>query len=109
MRRVFADANFWIALINRNDDLHHVAVAAQAGLTDATLVTTDEVLGELLNYYGGRGAIMRSAAALTVDGMRADPRVEVVAQSRATFDAGLQLYRSRDDKRYSLSIVCRSS
>jgi len=41
MRRVFADANYWVALINRNDDLHDAAVAAQSNLKNARLVTTD--------------------------------------------------------------------
>jgi predicted nucleic acid-binding protein len=102
MRRVFADANFWIALINRNDDLHGAAVAAHAGLTDARLVTTDEVMGELLNYYSSRGELMRFAAIQMVEGVRADPRVDVVAQSRATFDGGLKTYGHRMDKEYSL-------
>ena len=46
---------------------------------------------------------MRSAAAQMVDGLRNDPGIVVVEQSRSTFDTGLELYKSRGDKEYSLA------
>lgn len=100
--RVFADACYWIALLHRNDELHLAAVEAQRQLKNAHLVTTDEVLGEVLNFFGGRGQQLRSAAVQAVEGLRKDSRVTVVEQSRATFDGGLHRYKSHGDKHYSL-------
>ena len=33
---------------------HDISVRVSKGLTDCRIVTTDEVLIELLNYFGGR-------------------------------------------------------
>jgi hypothetical protein len=101
MKQVFADANYWIALLHRNDSLHSSAVGAQKKLKKAQLVTTDEALGEVLNFFSGRGAELRNIAAQTIEGLRADPRTRVVEQSRATFDGGLGHYKARGDKGYS--------
>jgi len=102
MTNIFADACYWIALLHRNDQLHRAAVAVQTKLAHANVVTTDEVLGEVLNFFGGRGPELRTLAAKTVEALRADARVRVVEQSRTTFDNGLALYKNRRDKEYSL-------
>ena len=100
MTRVFADTCYWVALANRHDELHPAALAAQKRLTHATVVTTDEVLGEVLNFYL---AVVqrRNAATQIVDAIRTDPHVLVLEQSRRTFDGGLTLYKGRSDKEYS--------
>jgi len=56
----------------------------------AGLITTDEVLCEYLAFFVGA----RSSDA---------PAVFVVPQSRESFLAGLELYRARPDKGYSLT------
>jgi predicted nucleic acid-binding protein len=102
MTRIFADACYWIALLNRNDELHAAAVAARKRLLKADVVTTDEVLGEVLNFFSRRGPQMRAFAAQTVEGLRNAPRVSVIEQSRATFDGALAFYKGRSDREYSL-------
>ncbi|MCZ7645333.1 MAG: PIN domain-containing protein [Planctomycetota bacterium] len=102
MNRIFADACYWIAILHRNDQLHAVAIAAQKQLKNVQVVTTDEVLTEVLNFFGGRGQEMRAAAAQVVEGLRADRRVTVVEQSRSTFECGLARYKRHADKQYSL-------
>ncbi len=102
MSRVFADACFWIALVNRNDELRSSALAAQTRTRNAVVYTTDEVLGEVLNYFSQRGAEWRGLATNLVEGIRDDSRVVVDEQSRGTFDHGLTLYKNRTDKGYSL-------
>jgi uncharacterized protein len=102
MTRIFADACYWIALLHRNDRLHAAATAAQKQLKNARVVTTDEVLAEVLNFFGARGQQLRAAAARTVEGLRTDAHVTVVEQSRATFDAGLGRYKRFADKQWSL-------
>ena len=103
MTRIFADACYWIALLNRNDQLHAAANAAQKQLRNARVVTTDEVLSEVLNFFSGHGQQMRAAAAQTIEGLRTDTHVTVVEQSRATFDGGLIRYKQFADKEWSLT------
>jgi uncharacterized protein len=107
MSRIFADACYWIALLSRNDELHAAANAAAERFGSAGVITTDEVLTEVLNFFSDRGSRMRSAAAQAVHGIRADARVTVVPQSRQSFDEALGLYEGRNDKSYSLT-DCRS-
>ena len=107
MTRIFADACYWIALLNPNDQLNRAATAAKNRIGSAELITTDEVLTEVLNFYAGYGQHLREAAATTVQGLRAAPEVEVEPQSRESFDCALALYENRGDKKYSL-VDCRS-
>ncbi|RJP34577.1 MAG: PIN domain-containing protein [Phycisphaerales bacterium] len=110
MTCIFADTSYWFALLDKTDEWHDRAVAAQSRLAGARLVTTDEVLGEFLNLVSARANRLRGVAAdWVVQAHRAsDMLVEV--QTRASFDGGLELYRNRLDKAYSwvdcVSFVC---
>jgi predicted nucleic acid-binding protein len=103
MRRLFADASYWIALANPRDQHHRTFLAASRSLGRVHLVTTDEVLSELLAYCGGRGPGMRRLAVRTIENLFNDPLSTIVPQTRASFLDGLALYRSRPDKGYSLT------
>jgi predicted nucleic acid-binding protein len=102
MSRVFADACYWIALINRDDELRAAALDVQRQIIHAKVYTTDEVLGEVLNHFSKWTDGSREQAAQMVEGIRKDSRVVVDPQSRASFDSGLGLYKDRKDKGYSL-------
>ena len=65
-------------------------------------VTTDEVLVEFLNAFSGRGRYFRETAVTFIYHLRQSPTVEIVKQSRESFDLGLLYYDSRHDKGYSL-------
>ena len=95
--KVFADTFYWIALTDSNDEYHERALGIRA-----ELVTTDEVLTEYLTFFCGAPSLLRREVALVVEDILRDPSVEVVAQSRESFLAGLRLYQDRPDKRYSL-------
>jgi predicted nucleic acid-binding protein len=101
MKRVFADTCYWFALLSPHDGLHATAVAAQVHLAQAQVVTTDEVLGEFLNLTNARAPGLRAPAAELVLHIRADNRVLVKEQSRASFDSGHRLYHKRHDRQYS--------
>ena len=77
MKRLFADAVYWIAVANHKDQWHARVVAVMRSLGQATLVTTEEVLDEFLTYYSGHGPILRNNAAQTVEDALADPLVMV--------------------------------
>ncbi len=114
MEKVFADTVYWIATINPNDQWANAARAAKSQLGQQTLlVTTDEVLAEVLTAFSktGRrqsgceeqGTRLREAVVEAVEKIRANPNVEVIPQSRDSFDRGLELYKARADKDYSLT------
>lgn len=103
MKRVFADANYFVAPLNPKDEHHAAALAAQRSLAEVHLVTTDEVLAEFLTFFCALGPEARRAAVQVVEGLRSDNRVTVVEQSRATFDGGLRRYKRCADKEWSLA------
>lgn len=51
MRTAFADAGYWIALINPDDDLHDRAKSVSASLAPLRIVTSEMVLTEVLNSF----------------------------------------------------------
>jgi predicted nucleic acid-binding protein len=103
MRRIFADAVYWIAAANRKDQWHERVVTVMRSIGKVTLVTTEEVLDEFLTHYSGHGAALRKVAARTVEKALSNPLVMVRPQSHQSFLDGLALHRARLDKAYSLT------
>lgn len=103
MRRIFADAVYWIAIANRKDQWYANVVTVMRSLGQVTLITTEEVLDEFLAHYSGHGPTLRNLAAATVEKAMANPQVIVRPQSHQSFIAGLSLYKARPDKAYSLT------
>src|SRR5882724_9153455 len=97
-RVLFADTFYWIALLNPRDAFHAAALTYGRTLGSTRHVTTDGVLGEVLNHFSGAGPYWRGKAATQVRNLRSDPDVEVLTTSPADFDAALALYESRLDK-----------
>ena len=106
-RTLFADAFYWVALVFPRDAFHATVRSFSATLGPARLVTTDEVLTEVLNHFSHLGPIWRAKVATLVDDVRSNSGVDVLPQTRADFDAALALYKARPDKGYSLT-DCRS-
>jgi predicted nucleic acid-binding protein len=100
---IFVDTFHWIAEINVRDEWHNQCKAARLALRDRPLVTSEEVLSEVLDFLSGFGPLMGSAAALTVSAILQDAEVQVIPQSHETFLGALEFYRARPDKRYSLT------
>lgn len=67
------------------------------------IITTDEVLSEYLAFFAGARRSVRVQAGNNVADLINDPTVLVVPQSRESFRAGLERYRARPDKGYSLT------
>lgn len=103
MNAVFADTFYWIAATNIQD-LAHQRVAAFTRQTKPDMVcTTEEVLTEYLNYFAAWGPHFRQRAARNIQSMISNQNVRVVAQTANSFRSGLELYRTRLDKGYSLT------
>ena len=103
MRRLFADAFYWIALLHAADQWHQRVIAFTATLPTHHLYTTDAVFDEYLATYSARGALLRQRAAATVRRLLASPTVTIIPQTRDLFLAGLTFYEARLDKEYSLT------
>ena len=101
-RAVFADTFYWIAIFNERDSRHKDAIAFSQANTDTIIITTDEVLTEFLAYFSG-DLEARIGAAEVVGDILEDANVRVVEQSRESFLKGLELYKARPDKGYSLT------
>jgi predicted nucleic acid-binding protein len=106
-RMLFADTFYWVALLNARDPYHARVASFSLALGAARLVTTDEVLTEVLNWFSRAGPLWRGKAAIMVHNLRGNPTADVLPQTRADFDAALALYEARPDKGYSLT-DCRS-
>ena len=115
MRRIFIDTAHLLAILSPRDNLHGAALAATADLTaegDVQFVTTHLVLSELLAALSIGGSYVRIRAADFVADFLNQSEVSVLELSGELFARGLQFYRSRPDKSYSLAdcvsmIVCR--
>lgn len=101
----FADAWFFIALIDRSDFHHRVAQRLSYSL-QPSLITHDAVFMEVLAYFSGQGHSVRTRAARLVRESTLEFD-EVIAADRPLFIAGLALYEQRPDKAYSL-VDCMS-
>jgi hypothetical protein len=92
---IFLDAAYLIALILPRDALHTRAVAIGHDFAHRELVTSENVLVEVLAHMSRLGTHGREAATLLVDLLRES--VMVIPQTHELFEDGLGLYRSRLD------------
>ncbi len=103
MKAVFADTFYWAALTSTEDSSHVRALEFSRSIQWDRIVTTDEVLVEYLAFFAGARPSVRIQAGDTVAQFLTNSRVQVVQQSRDSFLNGLELYRGRPDKGYSLT------
>jgi predicted nucleic acid-binding protein len=71
------------------------------------LITTEEVLTEILNWFASFGPTWRAVAADMVERTLRNSRHRVLPQTSNGFRDAVALYKSRLDKNYSLT-DCRS-
>jgi predicted nucleic acid-binding protein len=103
MRRLFADSFYWVALCNRKDQWHARVAGFSRSLGGSELVTTDEVLIEVLAHFSESGPVARTQIARFVRDVLDNPAIVVCLQTHQSFIDGLDLYQSRPDKEYSLT------
>lgn len=103
MNAVFADTFYWIALTNVQDVAHESAKSFSFAAKPRTLLTTEDVLIEYLNYFAGRGLYFRRKASTNVRSMFNGRSVRVLPSTHGSFLEGLELYSGRLDKGYSLT------
>ncbi|PYQ31761.1 MAG: nucleic acid-binding protein [Acidobacteria bacterium] len=103
MTRVFADAGYWIALLNPKDGLHAKALVASAELGKVRIVTSEMVLTEVLNAFAGKGELLRKAACDLFDRIRSNANAEIVPMTSIALRNAVDRYRSRADKTWGVT------
>ena len=103
MITVFADAGYWIAMYDRQDELHQRARQVTYELSQISIVTSEMVLVEFLNYATKGGVAARSRAVDVELSLRDNPNVEIVQQTGRQFRAAADRYASRLDQRWSIT------
>ncbi len=107
MRVVFADAGYWVALINRRDQLGERAEEVTTSLGSFQIVTTEMVLIEVLNHFSARGVRARTAAFEGIADLKLNPNIDVIPLTSAQFEKAVDRYGSRLDQSWSL-VDCAS-
>ncbi len=100
MSTVFADAFYFVGLLNRADQHHARVVAAARGWHDEIL-TTEGVLIEFADALAESAS--RHLVSQFIRDLEQDPKVKIVRNSTDLFRRGLQLYEDRPDKGWSLT------
>jgi predicted nucleic acid-binding protein len=101
MTPLFADAFFFIAVLNKSDRAHAGAAAYLRPRLSRPLLTTAWVLTEVadgLAQPNHRPAVVRLLTTL-----RGNPTVEIIPPDLDLFDRGVDLYSRRPDKAWSLT------
>ena len=100
MKAAFADAFYFVALLNRSDQ-HHARVTAVARQLRENLITTEWVLMELADALEGSGS--RRLVSPFIRDLSQDPRVQIIPAAADLFQRGLRLYEERRDKGWTLT------
>jgi len=103
MKVLFADSFYWIALLDSKDQWHQRVRDFSRNFKSPYLVTTDDVLTEVLNFFSAYNSRLRQLAIQQVRGVLVSHNVQVIPQTRERFIAALDLYEQRPDKEYSLT------
>lgn len=100
MTPVFVDSSYYVALLLKTDQAHPRAVEITRKL-ESTIVTTAWVLTEVANTLSA--SHLRSGFLSLLDDLQSDNEVTIVAPEPETFAQGIDLYRNRPDKNWSLT------
>ena len=98
----FADTSYLLALLNPDDEFH-AAATAWSGKLEEVVVTTMWVLTELGDaLHRGRN---RATFVRFLDTLGGHEDFEGVPASADLFQRGVELFRARPDKEWSLTIA----
>jgi uncharacterized protein len=103
MNQVFADSDYWIALLQPNEHLHRKARECSKRLRHKRVVTYDLVMTEVLNYFSNQGPHWREAISVWASRLPTDGKITVVHQDEELFRRAVEFYRERLDKNWSLT------
>lgn len=97
---VFADTSYFLALVSPRDALHARALALSEVLAES-VVTSAWVLQEVAGALSAPPA--RAGFLHLLDTLTADPFTTIVEPDPVLWRRGLELYRARADRRWTLT------
>lgn len=97
---IFADTGYFVALIDRQDQLHARAIEWSRQI-DEPLVTTSAVLLETFNNLAD--TFLRAQPHKLVEAAENQANLELVFIEQELWNRGLALHRARSDKQWSLT------
>lgn len=100
MKTVFADSFYFFALLNDRDPAHQRALAFLQTYR-GRLLTTAWVLVELGD--GLAKPVNRDSFLTTLNLLKTEPNVSIIGCGDELLEAGIDLYRERPDKSWSLT------
>lgn len=103
MKTVFADADYWIGLLNKNDQLHTSAKEVSQSLGHVRIVTSQMVLAEVLNSFSKRGQHFREMVTKFVEALEKNPNVSIEPQTHQLFCDAFGCFKTRLDKDWSIT------
>jgi predicted nucleic acid-binding protein len=103
MQTLFADTFYWVALIHAKDQWHKKVRSYSVSIKDYSLVTTDLVLVEYLNFFGKSDPYLKQGVVNFYQQIQAASNVEIIAVDSSLIESGVKLYANRLDKGYSLT------
>lgn len=103
MRSLFVDTSQIVASLHPHDYLHPAAIALDEAHSHLPLVTSDFVIMEVLNYFSEFRNAFKYKVALSIEVFYSKRGLTIVECSRSLLIDGIQLYKSRLDKGYSLT------
>lgn len=99
--RILLDTSYLVALLNKSDKWHAKAVEARQEVEGADRVfVTEAVLVEVGNFMRNKA---RHHAVELIEACYKTPNMDVVEVDSALLGRGVQLYRDRPDKGWSLT------
>ena len=103
MSKVFVDTAAWLALVNRDDDLHSQAIQIRKKLQTekSALVTTEFIFLEVADALAA--VRFRHATVVYIQRLRELANLSVLPISEELYNRGWQLYRQRLDKDWGLT------
>jgi hypothetical protein len=99
MNAVFADTFFFLALLNERDEAH--ACALRFDVIAASLVTTAWIMTEVGDAFSApenRALFLR-----LLETLRESPEVRIIGPTPELFERGVEMFRQRPDKEWSLT------
>ncbi len=104
---IFADACFWIALLNPRDAWHETVQLLYEEYFARPILTSEMVLAEVLNFMAKYGAQNRLATVDLIRRFGRDLNVDVEPQTSLQFWNAVEFYNAQPDQEWGL-VDCAS-
>lgn len=103
MSIIFADTFYWIALLSPRDTWHSRVIEWSQSNPHQSLIITDGIIDEIFAHFSKQGEIMRGKVIEFYQNILDDPSIQLISYNPELRQAGIELYKKRLDKGYSLT------